>query len=129
MGFLPDLGLIGADPVGFGLLLKVGNRLCQTGHFENESPGTTDRSLSVSFALIEPHHCRPQGPAVFIDIHNATALGGQRNAGNPISIGVGTLPQSLTGLNQGLPEDFRILLRPRRLLRIIRNKHHNFFGQ
>jgi hypothetical protein len=39
------------------------------------------------------------------------------------------LPEPLTGLNQGLPEDFWILLCPRWLLRIIRNKGNSFFGQ
>ena len=115
MGVLPDFGLIGTDPVGFGFLLQIGNRFAEPGHFENKAPQATDRPQSVGFALIQPHNRRTQRVAVCIDVHHASSLGGQGDCSEAVFIDMVMVPDSLAGLNQCFPEYRRMLFGPGRM--------------
>ena len=100
MCIFPDFRLIGADPVNLGFLLQIGNRFCQTGHSKDQPPQAADRRHPVGFALVQPHHGRPQRVAVFVDVNHTSTLGGYSDSGDAVFIDIVAIPNILTGLNQ-----------------------------
>ena len=54
MGFGPDIGLVTADPVGFGFGLNIGDGLLQTEELKEKTPHAAQRFQALALALIQP---------------------------------------------------------------------------
>ncbi len=110
VGLGPDFGLVGADPVGFGLGLQVGDRVAGPGQGKGQAPQALDRRQALGAALVEPGDGRAQGLAVFVEVEHGAALGGERHGGQAGLNDARLSPQALAGLANRIPEDVRVLL-------------------
>ena len=115
MGFLPDIRLVGVNPVGFGFRLQVSHCFGEPGKFEDHPPQASHRRQPVGFALIQPQHRGPQGPAVCVHVDHGCPLAGDGHGGKPILQAPVLVPEPLAGPAKCLPENLRILLGPARL--------------
>ena len=129
MGVAPDFRLEGGNPVGFGFGLQIGHCFSKAGQAEDEAPQTGNRRQIMGLALIQPQHGRPQGLAVFIDIHHRCPLGGQGDTGDPILISGAVVPETPAGPAHGIPEDVGVLLGPGGLFGEVRRERHKLLGQ
>ncbi len=92
MGVLPYLRLVGADPVGFRLSLKIGDRVGNPYNFEQKPPCAADRGQAKGLTLIQPQDSRPKRFSGSVHIDDRAPLGGERYTGDCVLFHMLALP-------------------------------------
>ncbi len=116
MRLRPDVGLVGADPVGLGLGLQVGHRFGHACQSKQQTPPAADRFQAGRAALIEPGDGRPQWAPLPVYVDHRRTLRGERHAGHRLFGARVFLPELPAGLAQMVPIVFGLLFGPTGLI-------------
>src|SRR5690606_9511964 len=112
----PYSGLVLGNPVGLGFFPETPDRVLWSQDVEHRAPQSLHRAINLRVALIEPDDRRPERLPGFAEVYNCTALRCDGDSHHLFRERMGTLPQGLAGNPEVLPEVFRMLFGPARVL-------------
>ncbi len=112
MGFLPDVGLVLAQPVGLAFPDGFFHHAVLAEGFQSAGDERGEIVLHFGLALVQPEDGRPQGLAIPIQVDHGVALGGDGHPGDAGGIDPFGAEQFAGCSGEVLPVEIQLLFGP-----------------